>query len=92
MIKYDTGIWIGNYDGRQKEIIAESTTPCKPKDLAIGLGLILAGVIAGIAYISTKSFKHGADSFNLAETKVLNDLDLLSNDGSVMASKDGREI
>lgn len=75
MIKYDHGAYVspseGEFKGQEFKIIPKSTFSCKSKDLLIGIGLIIIGVLPGAVYIGNKSFKHGADCFENEEFNTM---------------------
>lgn len=72
MIKFKRGC-IETYEGQRKDIIVKALLPNKAKDILIGTVLI----VAGVAHLTISAFKNGAEHFEEAEMKVLDDLDLL---------------
>lgn len=66
---------IGTMDGVWHDIIVKATMPNKCKDILIGGGV----VVAGIAYLTTTAFKHGADAFELAEFNTMKDAGLIGS-------------
>ena len=72
MIKFKRGC-IETYEGLRKDIIVKAFLPNKAKDIFIGTVLI----VAGVAHLTTSAFKNGAEHFEEAEMKTLDDLGLL---------------
>lgn len=71
-MKFKQG-WIGNNDGRRKDIIVTTKFPNRMSDIMIGGALIVAGVL----HLTTAAFKHGSEAYEEAELETLGDLDLL---------------
>lgn len=71
-MKFKQG-WIGK-DGQKVWIYAKSALPAKVRDVAIGVGVILAGA----TYLAWKAFDHGAGAYEKAEFETLKSLDLIS--------------
>ena len=68
---------VGSTDGtKYSSIICKSATGLKIKDLLIGGGLIISGIL----YISKMAYKHGANAFYVSETKALNEVGVLDID------------
>ena len=75
MIKYKQG-WITNpTTGITKDIVVKSATPNKFKDIVIGGGMVLMGII----YLTTTAFKHGSEALESAEHETLSSLGLLKD-------------
>lgn len=75
-MKLDFGS-VGSTDGtKYSSIICKSVTGLKVKDLLIGGGLIISGIL----YISKMAYKHGANAYYVNETKALNEVGVLDID------------
>lgn len=73
MIKMNFGS-IGNYDtGKYEDIVVKAGAPNDLKDIFIGGGLIVAGVI----WLTVTAFKKGACAYEKAEFDVLEKQDLM---------------
>ena len=72
MIKFKRGS-ISTYEGVTKDIEVKAFLPNKAKDILIGTVLI----VAGVAHLTVSAFKNGAERFEEAEMKTLDDLGLL---------------
>ncbi len=58
--------------GKWYPIVAKSVLPCKARDALIGGALVLAG----IAYLTVTSFRHGAYAFEQGEYNALEEAGL----------------
>lgn len=75
MIKFNCG-WIGDdKTGAKKDIVVKAVSPNTLKDALIGGGLVLVG----ITYLTVTAFKNGAQKFDDAQWKTLDDLGLLED-------------
>lgn len=68
LMKFKQGA-IGTKNGDWQDIMVKAAMPNKCKDIVIGGGVVLAG----IAYLTTTAFKHGAKAFEAAEYNTLDD-------------------
>jgi hypothetical protein len=72
MIKFKQG-WIQKVTGEKQDIIVEAAAPNKLKDIVIGGGMALVGII----YLTYTAFRNGAKAHEAAEFKTMEDLGLL---------------
>lgn len=73
MIKFEQG-WIGSADASiKKPVIVKAAAPNSLKDALIG-GVI---VLIGITYLTVTAFRHGSQSFEIAEFKTMEELGLI---------------
>ena len=72
MIKFKQGA-ITNECGDTKDIVVKAATPNKLKDIIIGGGTVLVGII----YLTYTAFRNGSKAFEKAEFDTLDDLGLL---------------
>ena len=72
MIKFTRG-WIRNDEGVTKDIVVKALLPNKAKDILIGA--VLIGL--GVTHLTISAFKNGAEHYEEAELKTLDDLGLL---------------
>ena len=63
MIKINCGTRTYHKTEKKVDVIARSFLPNKIKDVAIGGGLIIAGVF----YLTAKAFAHGIECYHLGE-------------------------
>lgn len=75
MIKSIYGPITNPRTGESKDIIVNAITSKNLKDILIGSGIVLAGV----AYLTLTTFKNGANAFEEAEYKTLEELHLFTN-------------
>lgn len=73
MIKFKQGA-IRNKNGVEKDIVVKAASTNKLKDILIGGGLTLAGVI----YLTYAAFRNGAEAFEQAEYNTMVDLGIIS--------------
>lgn len=79
MIKIKTGTTLGGVTEAgniTKEIVIPTHRMLGLKDCLIGGGVVLAG----IAYLTYTAFSNGAKAFELAETRVMKDCGIISED------------
>ena len=73
MIKFTQGD-ITNIDKRvTKDIVVKASAPNNLKEILIGGSLLMIGV----AYLTYTAFRNGSRAFDEAETRTLEELDLL---------------
>lgn len=78
MIKFKQGA-IKNFEtGEKKDIVVKAASSNNLKEILIGGGLIITGVI----YIAKTAFKNGSKKFEEAKFKTLSDLGLIGNTDS----------
>lgn len=75
MIKSIYGPITNPKTGKSKDIIVNAFTSKNLKDILIGGGIVLVG----IGYLTLSAFKNGANAFEEAEYKTLEELDLFTN-------------
>ena len=73
MIKFNKGSVTNPNTMITKDIIVKSGSPNKIRDIVIGGGMALAGIV----YLTVTAFKHGADKMEEAELQALSDADLI---------------
>lgn len=61
-------------DNRTKDIIITTNSFNKPYELAVGLGIITTGILAGVGYIAATAYRNGAESFLKTALKTQRDL------------------
>ena len=87
MIKINRGS-IGGAIGTDKEgklfdIVVKAAAPNKLKDIVIGGGM----VVAGIVYLTRTAFEHGVRQFEKAELKAMYEADVISEDPDTFFKK-----
>lgn len=75
MIKFKQGSVTNPKTGKSKDIIVKTVTANKFKDIVVGGGMVLIGII----YLTTTAFKNGSQKFDDAEMQVFADLELLDD-------------
>ena len=78
MIKFNQGFVINETTGKRQNIVVKSIAPNTVKDMLIGGGMVLMGV----AYLTVKAFKNGAQKYEDAEFQALCDAGLCTEYGS----------
>lgn len=73
MIKFTQGAVTNPETNVTKDIVVKALSPNKPKDILIGGGMILAGII----YLTTSAFRNGSMKFEEAELRALSETGLI---------------
>lgn len=73
MIKFTQGDITSIEKRVTKDIVVKAPAPNKLKEILIGGGLVMIGV----AYLTYTAFRNGSRAFDEAETRTLEELDLL---------------
>ena len=73
MIKLNYGSITNPKTGESKDIMVKVVAPNKVKDIIIGGGMVLLGIV----HLTFTAFHNGANKFEAAELKTLSDLDLM---------------
>lgn len=73
MISFKQGSITNPKTGDRKDIVVKAAAPNNLKDIVIGGGMVLAGIV----YLTTTAFRNGSKKFEDAECKTLIDLDLM---------------
>lgn len=73
MINFKQGSITNPKTGVTKDIVVKAVAPNNLKDIIIGGGMVLVGIV----YLTLTAFKNGSRKFEAAECKTLSDLDLM---------------
>lgn len=75
MIKIKRGSYT-NLEGVTKDIVVKSAAPNKLKDILIGGGMVLAGLV----YLTTSAFKNGCEKLEEAEVETMRELNIIKDE------------
>lgn len=73
MIKFKQGE-LKNMEGTIKDIVVKSATPNKFKDMIVGGGIVLVGIV----YLTITAFRYGSEKFEEAEYKTMVNLGIIN--------------
>ena len=75
MIKFKQGSITNVKTGVAKDIVVKAVTPNNLRDILIGGGMVLVGIV----YLTTTAFKNGSKKYEEAEMNVFADLNLFED-------------
>lgn len=73
MINFKQGSVTNPKTGVTKDIVVKAVAPNNLKDIVIGGGMVLAGIV----YLTSTAFRNGSKTFEAAECKTFCDIDLM---------------